>query len=76
MHSESVRVLLYAIFPRDNRLEFSLIFADNCEKYYGFDEYGIRQFRGANERAIIEACAREYFEDLGQPVDFIKLIFL
>lgn len=76
METEQVRVLLYASFPRDSRLEFSLIFSDNCEKYYTFDDYGIRQFRGANEREIIEACAREYFADLGQPVDFIKLIFL
>lgn len=76
MNTEPVRVLVYTTFERDGRLEFGLIFSDNCEKYYNFDEYGIRQFRGMQERQIMEQCAREYFEDLRQPVDFIQLIFL
>lgn len=76
MNDETVRVLVFAAPPRDSNLEFRLIFNDNCEKYYAFDHYGIKQFRSANDREIIEQCAREYFEDLGQPVDFIQLIFL
>lgn len=76
MNTEPVRVLVYATFERDNRLEFGLIFSDNCEKYYNFDEYGIRQFRGLQERQIMEQCAREYFQDMGQHVDHVQLIFL
>jgi len=76
MKSEQVRVLFYGSVSQTDKLEFSLIFADNSEKYYNFDEYGIRAFRGLNERDIVEQCAREYFEDMGQPTDIIELIFL
>lgn len=76
MRENSVRVLLLSTWPRDKTLEFCLIFPDGYEKHYNFDEYGIRSFRGATERAIIEQCAAEYFEDNGQPSDIIRLIFL
>lgn len=76
MPADAVRVLLLATWPRDNSLEFVLIFPDGYEKHYNFDEYGIRSFRGANERSIIEQCAAEYFADNGQPADIISLIFL
>lgn len=68
----TVRVLFYSSRP----LNFRLIFPDNCEKDYAFDDYGIRAFRGLNERQIIEQCAAEYLTDIGEPVDNISLIFL
>lgn len=76
MPNNGVRVLLFATWPRDNRLEFRLIFADGYEKDYQFDEYGIRAFRSANERDIMTQCAREYLEDTNQPAETIGLIFL
>ena len=76
MHQNSTRVILLSTWPRDSMLEFILIFSDNYEKHFSFDEYAIRAYRGASERDIIEDCARTYMLDNGQPADNISLIFL
>jgi len=76
MRNNAVRVQLLSTWPRDPQLEFVLIFPDHYEKHFSFDEYAIRAYRGASERDIIEDCAKTYFEENGEPVEMISLIFL
>jgi hypothetical protein len=76
MENNAVRVLLLSTWPRDPLLEFVLIFPDHYEKHFSFDEYAIRAYRGASERAIIEDCVRTYFADNGEHVEIVQLIFL
>lgn len=72
--SESVRCILRHC--DEQRLEFDLVFADNCIKNVQLDAYGIRAYRGAGIRSIIEDCARNYLESLGKNPEIILLTFL
>lgn len=76
MENNAVRVMLLQTWPRDAQLEFVLIFPDGYEKHYSLSEYDIRALRGLSERLIIEEMAKQYFEDIGEPVDIVNLIFL
>lgn len=74
--AQSVRVQLLSTFEANGMLEFVLIFPDHCEKHYSLDEYQIRSYRGIGERGIIEQCAKDYFEDIGEVLENIQLIFM
>lgn len=76
MRPNSVRVMLLQTWPRDQQLEFVLIFPDHYEKHFSLDQYAIRAYRGASEREIIEDCAKTYMADNGQHAETIELIFL
>lgn len=74
MTSKQIRVNIFSCPPRDNTLEFRIIFDDGYEKYYNLTEYDIAYYRGARELDIIEHLAREYYEMLGQKVDRISIM--
>ena len=76
MFERSVKVILLSCPPQQPYLEFSLIFDDGFEKHYQLDDYAVKHFRGANFRDIFEQQAREYYEDIGEPAEILKLIFI
>jgi hypothetical protein len=73
--NKTIRVIVHATPAQDGCFEFRLIFDDNCEKYYHMSDYEFRALR-AHERAVIEQAAADYYEQLGEQVDTISLIFL
>ncbi len=76
MTIRTVKVVLLSCPPQQPFLEFSLHFDDGYDKHYHMDEYAQRMFRGLSDREIFEEQARRYYEDLGEPCDSIRLIFL
>lgn len=72
----TVKVIVLSSLPRQNFLEFVLIFDDHCEKYYKLDQYQLAHYRGASERDLIAEMALAYYEQLGEIVHNVSLVFL
>ena len=69
-----IRVVVRCCEP--DMLEFDVVLPDGSYKPFKLNQYGIRAFRGASPRTIMEQCARDLLDDLGLPSEGICLTFL
>lgn len=70
----NVKVLIHEV--SDTTLHFDLFLEDYSVKTYKLDSYGIKAYRGAGIRSIIESCAEQLAFSLEKEHEKITLTFL